>query len=1166
MKRTSLFLLFFGLSSFVFSQTSGDYRSNAAGAWTTASTWQIYNGSGWVAATSSPTGAAGVTITIVSGKNVTGTPALTLAGNLVINSGAQLTIANPSTGSTADFTVSSTGSITNNGTMLFTAGTSGNLTRLVVDGAFTNAGTVNMNTMFVNLTVGGTLTNSNSFSISATNDALTINGTFTNTGSFTISNVSNTVVTVNGTVKNSNTFTSPGAAKLVFSNGSVYQHLFTTSAGNIPSATWGTTSTCLISGYTTNTTLPGNLSSSFGNFTWNTPLLAQDFNLAAQLKAVHGTLTIASTGSGTLYLSKLSTEPLPLTVDGDFIISGTAKVNITQDAIGNSITIGGNFTHSSASVLTAASGTGSADFSIAGNLSSTGFNAGTGTLAFDGAGAQAINGTINAGNISINNAVGVNVEGTVNLTGTLTLNNPTDIFDADGTSDSGTLTLLSTASNPVADAAIAAIPAGAIFQGKVTVQRYMNGLGSRQYRYISSPVTNATVASWQDDFSITGSFTGTSTTEPSTGTNTVCGYPLTKSASMYYYNEATKAYVAYPTTNSSASLVPARGYAAFIRDCSSATVIDVTGPINQGDLTLNSSSTPSITYNKNGKDASMYGYNLVGNPYPSALDWESSAWSLTNISSVIAISDNSSGSLVYHYMDNSDASGDDFIATGQAFWVRATAASPVLQFSEDVKALAGSSITFYRKASPLNDKLVIKVTNGTIEDKAYVKINPAAKATLDEFDGPKMDNTLFDLSTLSSDNTTMAINAISQIQCGDQIKINLKDFTAGSYTLSFESAGLLNAYDLILTDKYLSKTANVSQNPSYTFSVNSAAASKAADRFVITLSPKTVALDLAVDTDVKVCGDASGTVKVYNTQAGVDYYATINNVTIGSVVEGGDSYISLPIPSASLMEGENTVVIKAQSGCSTAALTQTALVIKSTVSTSPAVTSSLVCTTGTVTLTASAAPKGGNYNWYTAADATAPVFTGAEFTTPVLTQSTTYYTSIVDYLGCEGARVPATATVKNYSDVVITATAKVLQSNYTTGNRWYLNDVLQADTSAIFHVKSQGTYRLEVVTSGCILNSTNNVVITDEELFSDKINSYPNPVQSVFSLEIPAGESANDELAVIDNVGKQVGIMKLVDYGSYQLGKYDFSKHPAGIYLIRVISRSGVRQVKVVRE
>jgi hypothetical protein len=851
-----------------------------------------------------------------------------------------------------------------------------------------------------------------------------VNGTLTNNNAFTAN--TNTITTVNGIFKNFGTVTST-SSRLTFASGSTYEHLFTNSAGNIPEATWNANSTCLISGYTTNTTVPQRINSTFGNFTWNTPNLAQNFDLGGLLTDVTGTLSITSTGSSTLSL-------------------------------------------------------GAGDITIGGNLICTGnVDASATTLIFSSQSlAQSISGIVNPNNIFVDNPVGVNIEGTVNLIGSISLTDGDDIFDADGTSNSGALTLLSSADNPTVDASIATIPSGATFQGNVTVQRYMSGEGFRMYRYISSPVTNATVASWQDDFSITGPFTGSSKTDPSNNSSTVCGYKLGTGASMFIYNEATQAYTGYPSTNSSAVLVPGKGYAPLVRNCSSPTIIDVRGPVNQGNITLNSSSNPSLTYTTTGSNAAMYGYNLVGNPYPSALDWESASWSMSNISSVMAITDNSTGSLVFHYFDNTDGSGDDFIALGQAFWVRATAASPSITFSEDVKAAQGSSYSFFRKATPVLDRLTITVTNGSITDKAFVKVNPSAKASLDNFDGPKMDNSLFDISTLSSDNIPMAINAVDQVTCGSTVKINTKDFTTGSYKLNFQGAGLLQEYEMILTDKYTGSITNVTTSPDYTFAVDNNAASKAADRFELTFKEKTMSLDLSVDTNVALCAAESGKVKLYNPQTNISYFATLRGETVGDTLAGGTSFIEFTIPAESLTEGENTVYFNAVGNCDNT------------------------------------------------------------------------------------VQLKQTASVKKYGAAVITqVNGRTLQSNYATGNQWYRDGQLLADTSAVLHVSEEGDYQLSVTTGSCTLSAT---YALGAENFMDKIAGYPNPVESIFSIELPIEQCSASELPIMNDVGYQVGVLKLKDYGTYRTGQYDFSSTPTGLYLIRIESGTGVRHLKVLKK
>ncbi|KAA9325016.1 CUB domain-containing protein [Adhaeribacter soli] len=78
------------------------------------------------------------------------------------------------------------------------------------------------------------------------------------------------------------------------------------------------------------------------------------------------------------------------------------------------------------------------------------------------------------------------------------------------------------------------------------------------------------------------------------------------------------------------------------------------------------------------------------------------------------------------------------------------------------------------------------------------------------------------------------------------------------------------------------------------------------------------------------------------------------------------------------------------------------------------------CPNSAITLTASGAPAGGAYQWYsTASGATAIAgATTASFTTPALTATTTYYVAVVNEYGCEGPRTAAIATINPIPTVV----------------------------------------------------------------------------------------------------------------------------------------------------
>jgi hypothetical protein len=86
----SSLLILLTTATSVSAQSVGDYQSNGTGggAWTTAATWQTWNGAAWVAAGASPTSANGV-ITVLNGDSVALTSAISI-DQVVVASGGVL--------------------------------------------------------------------------------------------------------------------------------------------------------------------------------------------------------------------------------------------------------------------------------------------------------------------------------------------------------------------------------------------------------------------------------------------------------------------------------------------------------------------------------------------------------------------------------------------------------------------------------------------------------------------------------------------------------------------------------------------------------------------------------------------------------------------------------------------------------------------------------------------------------------------------------------------------------------------------------------------------------------------------------------------------------------------------------------------------------------------
>jgi hypothetical protein len=529
---------------------------------------------------------------------------------------------------------------------------------------------------------------------------------------------------------------------------------------------------------------------------------------------------------------------------------------------------------------------GNIDFQSGCNVIATGI-----TLTINGSGLQ----TIAGNNAAFHNITITKSGGNIQLTtsplavvGLLRFNSPSNNVNL---MSNGFLTLLSTS-----DTVGSAVSPGTAqiyrminnnqVSGNVVVQRYMSGEG-RIYRYLSSPVTNATVASWKDDFPITGNFS-----DPSSGT--VCGLQLNRHvASLFQYNEPDAGaqdvgWRAYPSSGTAASnpLEVGRGYAAFIRECTDPTVIDVSGPINQGTIVY------PVTYTNTG-NGTEDGYNLVGNPYPCTIDWDLGSWTKTRISPVIAITDNGTGITRYWDGDGDPSTlANGQIAPGQAFWVRATAASPLLRSTENVKGISPNQVgEFYRISS--RDVLSISLSDGAVKDVALVKTRDESLTTLDDWDAPKISNPTFDIYTISEDNVKMAINSINSFNCATPLSLGIRNLQPGKYTLSVQSQGAFSDFHYQLFDQYTGTTTSLNEPYNFVVDANERSADEGRLKLTIANSVKVVHGASCGAGSVKLSAESGGTIKWYATPTSREVLGTGSTFTTPVLNKTSTYYISV---------------------------------------------------------------------------------------------------------------------------------------------------------------------------------------------------------------------------------------------------------------------------------
>jgi hypothetical protein len=825
-----LFVVLFSQVS-AWSQAGLYYRTvnGANGNWNTVALWQVATdpnaqNNQWTAATAAPNElSAGVNlrqnaqITInsnVSSKLVS----LTHTGSLLtIQSGGSLTIIDDGT-SAVDLSIA-TGSLNNQGELILATGAT------------------------LNLGNNRTLSNSGNLVVAS-------GASITNAGILAIQNLG--TVNVSGTVSISGTgsITGTNGSNVQFLAGSRYRHLVTTN-GTIPSATWQPTSTTELAGYTgsVTATAASNWSQTFGNVDINLTNLGNNavVNFQGFLNNIQGNLLIRSTGVPTarVVLSEINNTNMQI---GGSIIQTAGILNVTNTASNINVTVNGNVELISG-ILNLSNGTGSSNLILKSDLYVVGgtFNPGNGgTVTFDGnslvsgnvffqhltltsAGAVNFQGAIvnvggnlnlmtgglinNPGPIVLNGSVDqdVNVNnlgfeelritktgGAVNLTSDFQVLGTVNIQSVTQVNSNGHLIITSRGRDTADDGSIGPIPAGASINGNVQVQRFMHKHNNSSNRYISIPVDGATpTAQLADDFTL--------------GT----GY-------IRWYNETISGVMnnGYTNFGLNSTFVRGRGYLIWNINTSTDITWDVTGNIYQGNINL------PITYTITSGGIDNDGWNLVGNPYASAISWnfandDGTGWEFSNdISPIVYIRDMQTGGLIA--IDPDDVDGNNIISMGQAFWVKANELNPFLTIKEGAKSTSAAG-TFYRKDNTVKtEKLIVQLNKGNQADLAVLKVNEQSTHEFDfRFDAHKLRNEQMNIYFIEAGGKQLGLNSIPEITYDERIYMGLEVAEPGEYQISFRNLETFSQADaMYLIDSFEGKAHPISSEQPYIFHVS----------------------------------------------------------------------------------------------------------------------------------------------------------------------------------------------------------------------------------------------------------------------------------------------------------------------------------------------------------
>lgn len=418
---------------------------------------------------------------------------------------------------------------------------------------------------------------------------------------------------------------------------------------------------------------------------------------------------------------------------------------------------------------------------VRGNLTNSGsYVDNFGTIRFRSSNTHNVTGTITTSNLIIDNV------STVGLNSKLVVKN---IANVNGTLNSNGFLILY---NDLINTGKLGVMNGLI-NGNFTSQIYVNRCN--KWSYYSSPF-NTTYDLLNDSSAGRMIYTGFPGSE----------YPSFPFINAYKYTTA----VGYITpTNASDAINRGVGYTYWNSD----TVFASPGPGIPQQWKM--STTGSINFSQNFTYALSYSpsdaWNLVGNPYPGTIDWRSTNWTKSNISTTIYLWNTCNQNWSTYNSTNGAGTngGSRYVSPYQGFWVLTSNNSSSLIAPKSVIVNNGSSLLKPSAATLPPYSLLIS----TGRDESIISMDSSATDLYDEEYDAMLPDTSNYLYSIKGDKYIVNVIEYKNI---DTVSIAVKN----TGTLTFSGINTFSTHTLYLLDTQNLSSTLLTEGQTHAFSVN----------------------------------------------------------------------------------------------------------------------------------------------------------------------------------------------------------------------------------------------------------------------------------------------------------------------------------------------------------
>lgn len=280
------------------------------------------------------------------------------------------------------------------------------------------------------------------------------------------------------------------------------------------------------------------------------------------------------------------------------------------------------------------------------------------------------------------------------------------------------------------------------------------------------------------------------------------------------------------------NLLSMRGYS--ISNVFGALSLDFTGNLLTGDQTF-----PGLSYTP-AAGGYLYGWNLVGNPFPSAVDPDVASFVANGLNGFAYVWSGSLGNYLTAPLTGGVGTlTGNIIPSAQGFFVRTEAAGANLTIPN--AARVHSSQSFYKNNETFENTIMLTASGNGAEDRMMFAVNPESTAGYDyNFDAyklfgnaeaPQLYTSILDIN---QDIINLSISSVDVIEAETEFPVMFKAGVDGNYTItSSYPESFMSGSQIILTDNLTGLRHDLRQNPVYAFS---AAAGDDANRFKLSFA------------------------------------------------------------------------------------------------------------------------------------------------------------------------------------------------------------------------------------------------------------------------------------------------------------------------------------------